>query len=59
LRLSQLKCCGHHESGRSTCFPDNPIDLDPLERKLGWLREFDRELRAWTELLEVIDATED
>jgi len=41
-----------------THFPGNPIDLDQLERKLGWLRGFEKELRAWAELLEVIDAAE-
>jgi hypothetical protein len=43
---------------RPTPFPGNPIDLDQLERKLGWLRGFEKELRAWAELLEVIDAAE-
>ena len=43
---------------KPTDFPGNPIDLDRLERKLGWLREFEKELRAWAELIEVIDATE-
>jgi hypothetical protein len=43
---------------KPTNFPGNPIDLDQLERKLGWLRGFEKELRAWAELLEVIDAAE-
>jgi hypothetical protein len=43
---------------KPTHFPGNPIDLDQLERKLGWLRRFEKELRVWAELLEVIDAAE-
>lgn len=43
---------------KPTNFPGNPIDLDQLERKLGWLRGFEKELRTWAELLEVIDAAE-
>lgn len=39
-------------------FPDQPIDLDKLELKLGWLREFEKELGEWEELLAVIAATE-
>ncbi len=39
-------------------FPDDPIDLDKLQFKLGWLREFESELSEWKELLAVIDATE-
>jgi hypothetical protein len=41
-----------------TNFPGNPIDLGQLECKLGWLRGFEKELRAWAELLEVINAAE-
>ena len=43
---------------KPTDFPDQPIDLEQLERKLGWLREFEKELRLWAELLKVIDAAE-
>ena len=39
-------------------FPDDPIDLEKLELKLGWLREFERELREWAKVLAVIEATE-
>jgi hypothetical protein len=39
-------------------FPGDPIDLDQLEYKLGWLRGFEKDLRAWAELLEVIDSAE-
>lgn len=39
-------------------FPDDPIDLDKLEAKLGWLREFEKSLGAWEELLAVIEAAE-
>ena len=40
-------------------FPDDPIDLDTLEAKLGWLREFEESLGQWEELLAVIEAAED
>ena len=40
-------------------FPDEPIDLDKLEEKLGWLRQHDKSLRQWKELLAVIEAAED
>lgn len=40
-------------------FPDDPIDLDQLEAKLGWLREYEKSLREWEELLAVIEAAED
>ena len=39
-------------------FPDQPIDFDKLELKLGWLRGFEQELHEWEELLAVIEATE-
>ena len=39
-------------------FPGQPIDRDKLELKLGWLREFEKELHEWAELLAVIEATE-
>lgn len=40
-------------------FPDDPIDLDQLEAKLGWLREHEKSLHEWEELLAVIEAAED
>jgi len=39
-------------------FPDQPIDRDKLELKLGWLWGFEKELHEWAELLTVIEATE-
>jgi hypothetical protein len=40
-------------------FPDDPIDIDKLEAKLGWLREYEKPLNEWGELLTVIEAAED
>ena len=40
-------------------FPDDPIDIDKLEDKLGWLRGYQKSLREWDELLTVIEAAED
>ena len=40
-------------------FPDDPIELDKLEAKLGWLREFEGPLAEWEELLAVIEAVEE
>jgi len=37
-------------------FPDQPIDRDKLEQKLGWLREYRQPLGRWAELLEVGEA---
>jgi hypothetical protein len=39
-------------------FPEDPIDLDKLEAKLGWLRGFEKELHEWKEFLTVIEAAE-
>ena len=39
-------------------FPDEPIDRDKLEAKLGWLRDFEKPLREWSQLLEIIQAAE-
>jgi hypothetical protein len=39
-------------------FPEERIDLDQLEAKLAWLREFEQPLQAWEELLTVIEAAE-
>jgi hypothetical protein len=40
-------------------FPDEPIELDTLQAKLGWLREFEEPLAGWDELLAVIAAAEE
>lgn len=42
-----------------TDFPDDPIELDKLEDKLGWLREYEKALGQWEELLVVIESAED
>ena len=34
-------------------FPDEPIDREKLEQKLGWLREYRESLSDWAELLKV------
>lgn len=39
-------------------FPDEPIDRDKLEAKLGWLRDFEKPLREWSQLLAIIRAAE-
>ncbi len=39
-------------------FPDEAIDRDKLEQKLGWLREYRESLSDWAELLEVGEAAE-
>ena len=40
-------------------FPDDPIDLEKLEAKAGWIRAYGKPLREWRELLGVIEAAED
>ena len=40
-------------------FPEEPIDREKLEEKLGWIREYGQCLREWEELLAVIEAAED
>jgi len=37
---------------------DLHVDLEPLEAKLGWVRDFRAPLEQWRELLEVIEVTE-
>lgn len=39
-------------------FPDEPLDFDKLEAKLGWLPEFSKSLDEWAEWLVVIEAAE-
>lgn len=39
-------------------FPDEPLDRDKREAKLGWLREFEAPLRRWRRLLAIIHAVE-
>lgn len=39
-------------------FPEQPVDRDKLEQKLGWLRDYRQPLAAWEELLHVGGAAE-
>ena len=40
-------------------FPNEPVDRDKLEAKLGWLREFEKPLQEWSRLLKIIHTVED
>jgi hypothetical protein len=40
-------------------FPNDPIDVEKLEAKLGWIRGYKKSLCEWRELLAVIEAAED
>lgn len=40
------------------CLPDNELDHEVLQEKLGWVREFRRPLQEWGELMQVIEIVE-